>query len=314
LAFEIAERLGMPASVVNDARSRRSDREAQLAAHLARVDEELAAIARERQAVASDRADLARERERLLERETRLTEREMVVKRRLDDRLNDTLRQARAEVDRVVGTLKQRAQALAEAPAAPRLSTGDVGALRSDARNALGAIAERVQDSTTPADADVLHELPAVGEPVFVPSLGTAGTVRSASGNQVEVDVRGKRMRLRLSDLRRTNARESAGSRGTAAKPVGSAASTGVRELAASSRELMLIGATVDEAIERLEKFLDDALVSDEHRLRIVHGHGTGRLRDALTKFLRRHPLVASVSPAPGNEGGAGATIVELKD
>jgi DNA mismatch repair protein MutS2 len=76
----------------------------------------------------------------------------------------------------------------------------------------------------------------------------------------------------------------------------------------------MVIGATVDEAIDRAEKFLDDALLSDAKRLRVVHGHGTGRLREALTKYFREHPLVASVERAPDNEGGGGATIIELKD
>ena len=76
----------------------------------------------------------------------------------------------------------------------------------------------------------------------------------------------------------------------------------------------MVIGETVDAALARAEKFLDDALLADEHRLRIVHGHGTGRLRNSLRQFFREHPLVANVSPAADNEGGGGATIVELKD
>jgi DNA mismatch repair protein MutS2 len=66
--------------------------------------------------------------------------------------------------------------------------------------------------------------------------------------------------------------------------------------------------------VDRVEKFFDDALLADERRLRVVHGMGTGRLRDALTKYFRQHPLVAAISQAPDNEGGAGATIVELKD
>jgi DNA mismatch repair protein MutS2 len=319
LAFEIAERLGMPASVVTDARSRRSGRESQLAAHLARVDQELAAIECERQTVAGERDAVARERERLLEREGRLAEREAVVKRRLDDRLNDTLREARAEVDRVVGTLKQRAQALAsavEAPSSrPRLSTGDVGTLRSDARTALGAIADRLRDSATPGTSDMqFEELPAAGEAVFVATVGASGVVREASGKHVDVDVRGKRMRVRLADLRRpdTHATEPVKSRPIARGGAITAAMAAAD--ARANRELVVIGSTVDQALDRAEKFLDDALLSDERRLRIVHGHGTGRLREALTKFLRQHPLVASASPAPENEGGGGATIVELKD
>jgi len=320
LAFEIAERLGMPSAVVADARSRRSDRESQLAAHLARVDQELAAIEREREAVAGERDGVARERERLLEREGRLAEREAVVKRRLDDRLNDTLREARAEVDRVVGSLKQRAQALAnavEAPSSrPRLSTGDVGSLRSDARTALGAIADRLQDSATPGARDLgFDELPAAGEAVFVATFGASGIVRGASGQHVDVDVRGKRMRVRLADLRRPDKREAV--EPARKRPIIAGSSITPAMAAADARagrELVVIGATVDEALDRAEKFLDDALLSDERRLRIVHGHGTGRLREALKKFLRQHPLVASASPAPANEGGGGATIVELKD
>lgn len=84
--------------------------------------------------------------------------------------------------------------------------------------------------------------------------------------------------------------------------------------MASAVRELMVIGKTVDQATDEAEKFLDAALLSDSRRLRIVHGHGTGKLREAMTKFFREHPLVAAVSPAPDNEGGNGATIVELKD
>ena len=75
-----------------------------------------------------------------------------------------------------------------------------------------------------------------------------------------------------------------------------------------------MIGHTVDEAIARLEKFLDESTVTDIHELRIVHGHGTGQLRRAIVAFLKDHPLVAKFESAPQNQGGGGATIVELKD
>jgi DNA mismatch repair protein MutS2 len=78
--------------------------------------------------------------------------------------------------------------------------------------------------------------------------------------------------------------------------------------------ELNVIGQTVDQALDRAAKFLDDAILADERRLRVIHGHGTGKLRAALTTFFREHPIVAAVSQAPDREGGAGATIVELKD
>jgi DNA mismatch repair protein MutS2 len=115
-----------------------------------------------------------------------------------------------------------------------------------------------------------------------------------------------------VSDLRqRTGGRSSAGEATPSRRGgvlVAAAAHEGV------AREINLIGETVDAAVPRLEKFLDDALLADERRLRVVHGHGTGRLREAVRAFFREHPLVASVGPAPDQEGGAGATIVELKD
>ena len=78
--------------------------------------------------------------------------------------------------------------------------------------------------------------------------------------------------------------------------------------------EIHVIGLTVEQAIDKVAKFLDDTLVTDQREVRIVHGHGTGALRRGLEAFLKDHPLVAKAMPAPPNQGGGGATIVELKD
>jgi DNA mismatch repair protein MutS2 len=161
----------------------------------------------------------------------------------------------------------------------------------------------------------VLETAPDVGQTVFVATFGTEGVVRAASGDRVDVEVRGKRMRVALRDLRsRRPADAGRAADSTSRGPRARALASPARESSAATRELVVIGSTVDEAIARAEKFLDDALLADERRLRIVHGHGTGRLREGLTKFFRAHPLVASVAQADDKEGGAGATIVELKD
>jgi DNA mismatch repair protein MutS2 len=319
LALEIAERLGMPASVVADARARRSGRDSQLAAHLSRIDQQIAELERSRGLADEERRALASDRSRVLDREAKLAEREAVLKRRLDDRLNEKLRDAKSEVDRIVGQLKQKADALADrgraraASRQPVLSTGEVGALRAEARAALGAVGDAL--GTEPSsDADhALAAAPAIGQTVFVAPFAAEGVVRGVSGDRVEVDVRGKRMRVALKDLRAKSAGDAA--RAATSRARGRAAVTApARATSAATRELVVIGSTVDEAINRAEKFLDDALLADERRLRIVHGHGTGRLREGLTKFFRAHPLVASVTQADDKEGGAGATIVELKD
>ncbi|HYE16240.1 MAG TPA: Smr/MutS family protein, partial [Pyrinomonadaceae bacterium] len=68
-----------------------------------------------------------------------------------------------------------------------------------------------------------------------------------------------------------------------------------------------------DEARDETDKFLDEAYLHGHARVRIIHGHGTGALRRAVAELLRSHPHVASFDLAPDNQGGAGATIVELK-
>ena len=77
--------------------------------------------------------------------------------------------------------------------------------------------------------------------------------------------------------------------------------------------EINLIGRTVDEATEELEKYLDRAFLAGLPRVRVIHGHGAGILRRGVRDFLKSHPHVAGIAEAPQNEGGQGATLVELR-
>jgi DNA mismatch repair protein MutS2 len=77
--------------------------------------------------------------------------------------------------------------------------------------------------------------------------------------------------------------------------------------------ELNLIGRTTDEAVDAADKFLDEAYLNGLARVRIIHGHGTGALRRAIADFLRTHAHVETFAAAPPDQGGAGATVVELK-
>jgi DNA mismatch repair protein MutS2 len=81
-----------------------------------------------------------------------------------------------------------------------------------------------------------------------------------------------------------------------------------------SLSDLNVIGCSVDEALTRAEKFLDETTVTDQRTVRLIHGHGTGQLRRALAEFLKGHPLVARFALAPPDQGGGGVTVVELKD
>jgi DNA mismatch repair protein MutS2 len=229
------------------------------------------------------------------------------------------LREARDEIEAIIDGLKAKAASLSD-QASVRLrsgdrlrvagvSTGETGAARADARAALERVASKFRDEAPvdlPADAepDQSHALEP-GSRVLVGVLGLEGVVTAMHGSHAEVDVRGKRLRAATDDLRLL---------GGGAKAARVSVSVDLQPREGSLTELNVIGATVDDAIDRLGRFLDASIQTDLHELRIVHGHGTGQLRRAVAAFLKEHPLVARFETAPQNQGGGGATVVTLKD
>ena len=132
--------------------------------------------------------------------------------------------------------------------------------------------------------------------------------MRALAGRDAEVDVNGKRMRVRVTDLRKV------GGATQQAAPNVRVTLAARGEKAGNSADLNVIGCTVDEAIDRADKFLDEAAMQELRTVRVIHGHGTGRLRQALSGYLNAHPLVLRAAPAPNDMGGGAVTLVELRD
>ena len=326
LAIEIAARLGMPRDVIVSARENLTEREKQLAEHLARVDDDLRRLERERKQATAERLAVAEAERKLRAREAAVRDREETFRKRLDSRLEDQVRAARKEIDTVIEGLKSRAAELSQQAAvrlrsggktvAAGLSTGDTGAARAEARAALDDVVARLKDDAgvgqaSAARADAGRDVIDVGSRVTVGALGFEGVVVELHGKHAEVDVRGKRLRAAVTDLRGAGA--GGGGAGSDARPP-VRVNIDLQPRTGSLTELNVIGNTVDEALTRLEKFLDETLTTDIREVRIVHGHGTGQLRRAIGAFLKEHPLVTKFEAAPQNQGGGGATIVELKD
>ncbi|MEX2271679.1 MAG: Smr/MutS family protein [Vicinamibacterales bacterium] len=333
LALEIAARLGLPASVIAEARRRRTTRETQLEAHLARVEHDMQALDHDRRLAAKAREDASAERERLHAREAALRDRELQLRRRVDAAVEERVREAREEIERTIARLKQKAGALeAEAKQTRRpssapgprgladsgaITTGDLGRLRTEAREGVARAAALAKGfGEAPDETAVADYVPAIGDRVRTGSLGFEGIVRAVEGNQAELDVLGKRIKARIADLRPASAPQGGASAGKPQKESarGNVSVSLAERSGASTSELNVIGCTVDEATSRAEKFLDESLLTDTRTLRVVHGHGTGQLRKGLTAFLRDHPLVAKVTPAPPDQGGNAVMIVEIKD
>jgi DNA mismatch repair protein MutS2 len=310
LAIEIAQRLGLPLPVVSAARGFLSDDQKKLAAHLARIDAQARALESERTKLQRDRRTLDESTSTLAQRERDIKEREDRLAKRLNEKLEDRVRQARRDIDLVIEQLKGRSDALIE-QASTRVrsggvSTGDTGAARAAARDAIEKIVDRLKE---PGAEPIPTVPPTVGARVAVGGLGVVGTIVSIQGQQAEIDVRGKKLRAPLNGLQVVGA----GTPSAAAAPK-VRVNVDLQPREGLLSELNVIGATVDQAIDRVGRFLDETLVTDLQQIRIVHGHGTGQLRRGIAAFLKDHPLVAKFYPAPREQGGEGATIVELRD
>jgi len=310
LALEIATRLGLPAGIIAAARAQRTVREAQLAEHLAKVEREMQAIDHEKRLIARERQMVEETHTRQQAREQELRDREETFRKRLDQKLDERMRDARREIDSVVDALKARAGRLVHT------NTGEIGAVRTDSRDALDAIAQKVRetvDGPTSSPAATSSGQPQrdaeEGDRVAVGPLGLEGIVQSIHGGHAEVDVRGKRMRARVEDLRVLVPASGASQPKAQVRVHVEMAPRG-----AATSEINVIGSNSEDAVGRVERFLDEASVNDLRSLRIVHGYGTGALRRSIAEFLRVHPFVAHFGPAPDNQGGGGVTVVELKE
>jgi DNA mismatch repair protein MutS2 len=306
LALEIAARLGLSPAVVDAARRNLSARESQLAEHLAKIDRDMRALEHDQRLATRERETLEAAEARMRQREDALKQREDTFRRRLNEELESQVRQARREIDGVIADLKEKTIAIARDPARQHVTTGDTGAVRSDARAAVDSVVkhiiEPVEEKAAPEPE--AGSAPVVGDRVLVAGLGLEAVVTALHDGSADLDVRGKRMRASVRDLRVIG--------GASAPRVSVHVELQSRE--GMPADLNVIGCSVDEALARAERFLDESLLTDQHVVRFIHGYGTGQLRRALAEFLQQHPLVARFAAAPPEQGGGGVTVVELKE
>jgi DNA mismatch repair protein MutS2 len=317
LALEIAMRLGLPSSVIDKARQHRGAREAQLAEHLARIEKDMQGLDHERRLVQRERESLDETSARLQSREQDLRNREETFRRKLEERVSERMREARREIDAVVDALKTRTESMAadaERRAARLIPTGETGAARAEARAALDSIEERLRApavaETPPArhSSESGNQAPQLGDRVLVGAFGLEGVVQALHDREAEVDVRGKRLRARLDELRVVTRAS------TSVLPAPVRVTVDLQPREGSLSELNVIGCNVDEALTRAQKFLDEVLLSELRTVRLIHGYGTGQLRRAIAGFLQTHPFVTNFGAAAPEHGGGGVTVVELKE
>lgn len=297
-ALLICTRLGLPASVVSEARSclsegARAFEHTLRAAEESRVrTEEVTARARGLQKEWESRlADLSKEEERFRKEKEKF------------------LASSRAEARRIVAERTARAEELlAEMEQIFRKNdVTEADLIRARTLKNRMAAEEKPEDAPVralPVDAAKLK----AGDRVLVGAMGAEGTVLSVRRDRgtCEVQTGALRVNAKIADLylpaaKRTAEKERVQvTRNLAPRP-------------SASRECNLIGMTTSEGVAEAEAFLDAAVVANLHEVRIVHGYGTGKLRAAVHEMLRRHPRVEQFRLGKYGEGEGGVTVVELK-
>jgi DNA mismatch repair protein MutS2 len=231
--------------------------------------------------------------------------------RELEKKLESVLRDFEYRARETVNAVQDRAQALKLSKDAERRISKMRREFREQFDSTVVAHSTGADTGDPDAQQHVVKQV-SVGDTVRLKSLGRDGRVlRYFDDDSFEVAVGPMKMKVARDDFASVVAR--AGS-----NPVAAARARGInvslaREDESVPTEINVIGQTVDEATQAVEKFVDRAFLAGAIRLRVVHGSGMGILRKALRQYLKSHPHVANVTEPPQNEGGGGATIVELR-
>jgi DNA mismatch repair protein MutS2 len=309
-AFAIAERLGLTAEIVADARSRLSENQ--------RVFEETLARIRTAEGETSDALERARAAEARAAEALRQADEE---RRRARRERDEAVRAARDEAQRLVVELRDEVASTRRRLERETMTVPSIDASVERAEAALGRLPESSPEPA-PAAAPIARTW-RVGERARSRSGGWEGRIAALEkgGRRATLEAGGMRVSVPVEDLELAvgGGGGGAGTPGdgtstATSRPGGgtNAAAMQLERARSVASSLDLRGARVDEALEALARYLDDAGLAGLERVTVIHGMGTGALRDAVRAEVASHPLVREARPGERGEGGDGATIVTL--
>jgi DNA mismatch repair protein MutS2 len=306
--INIAQRLGLNPSIIDAARSRLGTQARDVGQFLDRLHEQLREAEAERLLMKAREEELEREKARLAA-EGRKEQQSKI--REMEKKLETVLRDFEYQARETVNAIQDRAMAQKLTKDAERR----MSKLRREFREQFDST---VVAHTTGADRGDPNAQPQVvkhvseGDTVKLKSVGRPARIsRRLDDHHFEVEIGVMKMKIARDDIAEVLVH-------AADSPVKAARARGIsvsleKENADVPSEINVIGRTVDDATREVEKFVDRAFLAGLPRVRVVHGSGMGILRKALRQYLQGHPHVESVTEPPQNEGGGGATVVELR-
>jgi DNA mismatch repair protein MutS2 len=314
--IQTAERLGLNADIVAAARQRLGSQQVDIARFLDRLHNELTQLEADRKATREEqyalnqsRAKLAREGDVELRNRTR----------ELETKLASLLKDFEFQMRETVRAIEDRAAQQKLSKEAERRITRLRREFQESFNQTIVAHRTGADQGDANAQPHVLKHV-APGDQVRIKSLNKIAVVqREIEKDLFEVALGPIKMRVKRDELTEPLSSGDASSARKADPLADARKQKNVHVTVTSANtddmrmEINLIGRTVDEATGELETYLDRAFLAGLPRVRVIHGHGAGILRRGVREFLKSHPHVAMIAEAPQNEGGQGATLVELR-
>ena len=305
-AFAISEKLGLPTDLITDAKGRISKSEGDFEDLIADLEKSRSTIEREQLEINQYKAEIESLKEKLEQKQERLDSSRDKILREANEQAYNILKEAKDVADETIRNFNKYGKA-----GAP---VSEMEKERTRLRGKMDKAAQKMSEQKKASVPN--HNVPKklrIGDSVKVISMNLKGTVHSLPNAKGDLYVQMGILRslVNINDLILL---EEDAAPGTKKFQKTSAGKIKMSKSASVSTEINLIGKTTDEAIPLLDKYLDDAYLAHLPSVRIVHGKGTGALRNAVQAHLKRLKYVKSFHLGEFGEGDAGVTIAEFKD
>lgn len=327
-AFAISQKLGLPDFIIEDAKSHLEAKDESFEDLLASLETSRVTIEKEQEEIRSYKEEIAQLKSRLTQKEERLDERKDKLIRNASEEAQRILREAKETADQTIREINR----LASESGVGKELEAQRAKLREQLKKTDDKLAVKAKGPSQPISPKKLK----IGDGVKVLSMnlkGTVSTLPDAKGDLfVQMGILRSRVNIRDLELireddisatlgdgsSRTYGGTAAGSKAkkTFSQAKGNGSGSGQIRMSKSfsvGTEVNLIGMTTDEAVPAMEKYLDDAYLAHMPSVRVVHGRGTGALKNACHKRLRQLKYVKDFRLGEFGEGGTGVTIVTFK-
>ena len=298
-AFEISQKLGLDTSIIEKAKSLMSSNDVQFEELLKNIYDNQLSIEKEKEKIEADAQEISLLKEKLQKQNIEKERQEKEIINTAKVKARNILLEAKEDANEIIKELSNAT------------NSKEINTLRNSLNTKIGNI------KLAPLSSDNINEQHSIpreeikpGKEVFVPSLNQTGTIVSniSKNNEVQVQIGSMKMNIKINNLQNTK-----NSKSSKNISYSNSSHTSISKARNIKPEINVIGMNVEEATFVIDKFLDDCSLAKLETVRIIHGKGTGKLKNGIHQFLKTNAHVKSFRLGTFGEGEMGVTVVELK-